>query len=79
MLFDQLWDEEPIRLLGVRGTRLVREGEPVQMNLFDLDYNSYKKDEKHKKLDAALESIQKRVRQKCRHHCQPHQKGELIL
>ena len=30
------------------------------MNLFDLDYNSYKKDEKHKKLDAALESIQKR-------------------
>ena len=60
MLFDQLWDEEPIRLLGVRGTRLVREGEPVQMNLFDLDYNSYKKDEKHKKLDAALESIQKR-------------------
>lgn len=60
MLFDQLWDEEPIRLLGVRGTRLVREGEPVQMNLFDLDYNSYKKDEKHKKLDAALEAIQKR-------------------
>ena len=34
------------------------------MNLFDLDYNSYKKDEKHKKLDAALESIQKKAEQK---------------
>lgn len=59
-LFDALWDGEPIRLLGIRGTRLLKEGEPVQLNLFDLDFKSYQKDEKHKKLDQALEQIRRR-------------------
>ena len=56
-LFDELWTEEPIRLLGIRGTKLVKEGAPIQLNLFDMDFKSFQKDEKHKKLDAALDAI----------------------
>ena len=35
-LFDELWNGEPIRLLGVRTSKLTVEDEPVQMSLFDL-------------------------------------------
>lgn len=34
-LFDELWNQSPIRLLGLRTTRLVSENAPVQLNLFD--------------------------------------------
>lgn len=56
-LFDELWDGTPIRLLGVRTAKLVEEGEPVQLSLFD--YAS-PVSEKQKRLDAALDSIRKR-------------------
>lgn len=36
-LFSRLWDGRPIRLLGVRGTRLQSEDEPIQLSLFDLE------------------------------------------
>lgn len=35
-LFDELWNQEPIRLLGVRTSKLATEPEPTQMTLFDL-------------------------------------------
>ena len=35
-LFDELWDGRPIRLLGIRTSKLVREDEPWQMSIFDL-------------------------------------------
>ena len=35
-LFDELWDSRPIRLLGIRSSRLTAEGEPVQLSIFDL-------------------------------------------
>ena len=35
-LFDELWDGEPIRLLGIRTTKLQDEEEPTQISLFDL-------------------------------------------
>ena len=57
ILFDELWDSEPIRLLGVRTTKLVDEDTPVQLNLFD--YHA-PKSEKQQKLDAALDSIRSR-------------------
>lgn len=56
-LFDELWDGTPIRLLGVRTAKLLEEGEPVQLSLFD--YAS-PVSEKQKRLDAALDSIRKR-------------------
>jgi len=65
-LFDELWDGEPIRLLGVRTTKLVDENEPVQMNLFEyreqveIELENRKKNEKKQKMDAAMEEIKKR-------------------
>ena len=34
-LFDELWDGTPIRLLGIRTSKLVPEDTPVQLSLFD--------------------------------------------
>lgn len=56
-LFDELWDQTPIRLLGVRTTKLVAEDEPIQMSLFDYQAP---KSEKQQKLDAALDNIRSR-------------------
>ena len=53
-LFDELWDASPIRLLGVRTSKLVPEDEPVQLSLFDF---AAPRSEKQKKLDAALDDI----------------------
>lgn len=35
-LFDALWNGQPIRLLGVRSSKLLSKDAPVQMSLFDL-------------------------------------------
>ncbi len=35
-LFDALWDGSPIRLLGVRVTKLISVDEPVQLSIFDM-------------------------------------------
>ena len=56
-LFDELWDGVPIRLLGIRTTKLVAEDEPIQLNLFDYQAPV---SEKQQKLDAALDSIRNR-------------------
>ena len=58
-LFDESWKGEPIRLLGIRTTKLVDEKEPQQMSIFDMMDNQ-KIDEKHKKLDEAIDDIKKR-------------------
>lgn len=54
-LFDEMWDGTPIRLLGVRTSKLTQEAQPVQMNLFDLP-----RTQKELKADRAMESLQKR-------------------
>ncbi len=36
-LFDELWNSDPIRLLGVRATKLVDSSEPLQMSIFDFE------------------------------------------
>lgn len=62
-LFDELWDKEPIRLLGVRTSKLIDENEPEQMSLFDLQIEGQKEtknEEKQKKLNKALDDIRKR-------------------
>lgn len=72
-LFDELWDGTPVRLLGIRCTKLVDVNEPVQMSLLDYDFASGQissvkaqidtvshMEEKNKKLDSALDSIRKR-------------------
>lgn len=66
-LFDKLWNTEPIRLLGVRATKLVGEDEPVQMSLFDYipasgqgEEASPRDTDKQKNLEAALSSIREK-------------------
>lgn len=59
-LFDDLWDKTPIRLLGIRATRLTDRSAPVQMSIFDYDEQKSKKIEKQQKLDDALENIRKK-------------------
>ncbi len=61
-LFDELWDGTPIRLLGIRSSKLTADSEPVQLSLFDLAQTSTGKNdtiitEKQKKLDKALDSL----------------------
>lgn len=55
-LFDELWNGTPIRLLGVRTTKLTEPGEPVQMSIFDTAPLS----EKQNRLNAAMDNIRKR-------------------
>ena len=53
-LFDELWDSSPIRLLGVRTSKLVPEDEPIQLSLFDY---AAPRSEKQQKLESALDDI----------------------
>ncbi len=68
-LFDELWDGSPVRLLGIRTSRLIPEGEPVQLSLFDLADASANAisspvraipSDRQQKLDQALDSIRKK-------------------
>ena len=62
-LFRELWNDEPIRLLGIRTSKLVDETEPEQMSIFDFQEmmeQDIPKDEKHEKLNKALDQIRKK-------------------
>ena len=58
-LFCEAWSGEPVRLLGIRTSKLTDEGEPEQMTIFDLELPK-EPDEKHKKLKKALEELNSR-------------------
>lgn len=68
-LFDELWDNSPIRLLGIRTSKLVDVSEPTQLSLFDyinnntasvtsLEANNSEK--KHADLENALDKIREK-------------------
>lgn len=74
-LFDELWNGDPIRLLGIRTGKLQDEAAPVQLSLFDLNFApevvpeekssptsspSLKNLEKQKRLDEAMDRIRKK-------------------
>ena len=50
-LFAELWDGTPVRLLGIRSSKLTSIGEPVQMSLFDLP---------DPRLEKAIDSIRQK-------------------
>ena len=56
LLFNELWNEDPIRLLGIRATKLIKSDEPYQLSLFSLDTPS----ERDKKLDELAKSLNDR-------------------
>lgn len=58
-LFDEIWNGTPVRLLGIRTSKLVSRDEPVQLSLFDFEEKK-PKNEKLEKLDEALFSIRKK-------------------
>lgn len=53
-LFDELWDGEPIRLIGVSANKVI-ENNMRQLNLFDLESH-----DRLKNLDSALDSIREK-------------------
>lgn len=65
-LFDELWDNSPIRLLGIRTSKLTDVLEPTQMTLFDFmntkdtsasQMSSLKQTKKQENLEIALDKI----------------------
>ncbi len=54
-LFDELWDQTPIRNLGIQTSKVVSDADARQMNLFGLET-----DEKKAKLDKAIDKIRNR-------------------
>ena len=69
-LFCEMWNGKPIRLLGIRTSKLSQEGEPQQLSLFDMNFHSsdniseevksFENSQKHEKLDQALDEIRKK-------------------
>ena len=62
-LFRELWSGEPVRLLGIRTSKLVDDEEPEQMDIFEMQQMIEKdisKKEKYKKLDSVLDEIRKK-------------------
>lgn len=57
-LFDELWNKKPIRLLGIRTSKLAPDN-IRQLSIFDSPV-----DEKHAKLDHALDNIRKKFGEK---------------
>lgn len=57
VLFRELWNREPIRLLGIRSSKLSEEGEPEQLSLFDMEFEPEEKRKKKRQLNAELEKI----------------------
>lgn len=77
-LFDELWNGEPIRLLGIRTAKLLPNDTPIQMSIFDLansgittdstgdaENNSIQKPsaETFRQLDAAVDTIRNKYGQ----------------
>lgn len=66
-LFKELWNNTPIRLLGIRTSKLSDYSEPVQLSLFDIlspvcaepqsPVEQIQRKQKQEKLDKALDSI----------------------
>lgn len=68
ILFDELWSGAPIRLLGIRTSKLTDISAPVQMSLFDImtsdnshtfsrNEEQYNRQKKQEQLDRALDRI----------------------
>lgn len=57
-LFQESWNHMPVRLLGIRTSKLCSAQEPAQLSLFDLEQPQIS--QKQHKLDETIDSIRKR-------------------
>lgn len=60
MLFQELWNGKPIRLLGIRSSKLAEEGEPEQLTIFDPQFQFDPMKEKKKRINQALEKVRRK-------------------
>ena len=58
-LFLEIWSGEPVRLLGIRTSKLVDEAAPEQLTIFDIQMPP-EPDEKHKRLKKAMDELNAR-------------------
>ena len=58
-LFLEAWSGEPVRLLGIRTSKLADESEPEQLSIFDFEMPR-EPDEKHKRLKKAMDELNAR-------------------
>lgn len=58
-LLQNLWNGDPVRLLGVRATKLTDENAPVQLDLFSYA-DASQKSEKEKRIDDLLDEVRSR-------------------
>lgn len=59
LLFDEFWNGEPIRLLGVRTTKLIDVDQPQQLDIFSF-MEQKEKNDKREAADAAMETLKAR-------------------
>lgn len=62
VLFKELWNQEPIRLLGVRTSKLLDRLEPEQLSLFDIPMGTgnEEKHKRHKRAEEAVDALNKK-------------------
>lgn len=58
-LFLEVWSGEPVRLLGIRTSKLSDEAAPEQLSIFDIEIPK-EPDEKHKRLKKAMDELNER-------------------
>ena len=56
-LFLELWNHQPIRLLGIRSSKLSEKGEPEQLSIFDIQVEPEEKRRKKRQLKEAMEQL----------------------
>ena len=62
-LFLEVWSGEPVRLLGIRTSKLTDEAAPEQLSIFDIEIPK-EPDEKHKRLKKAMDELNERFGEK---------------
>ena len=58
-LLQELWNGTPVRLLGVRATRLTDETAPIQLDLFSYQEHTGQT-EKNRRLDKTIDAIRRK-------------------
>lgn len=61
-LFLEVWSGEPVRLLGIRTSKLTDEAAPEQMSIFDIEPPK-EMDEKHRRVKKAMDELNARFGQ----------------
>ena len=60
-LFRELWSGEPIRLLGIRTSKLSEESEPEQLSLFDMKFESEETRKEKEESKRGVEEIRRKI------------------